>query len=90
MYIVTGAAGFIGSCLVKRLNDEGHSNIICVDRLGEDQRWKNLRGLKYYRYIHADDFIQTEILTDLFEEGVGAVYHMGACSSTTEKNIDFF
>jgi ADP-L-glycero-D-manno-heptose 6-epimerase len=89
MYIITGAAGFIGSYLVKKLNDEGHTDIICVDRMGEDDRWKNLQGLKYYRYIHADDFIQPEILTDIFDEGVDAVYHMGACSSTTEKNIDF-
>ena len=89
MFIITGAAGFIGSCLVKKLNDEGHTNIIVVDRLGEDERWMNLRGLKYYRYIHADDFIQPELMTDVFEEGVDAVYHMGACSSTTEKNIDF-
>ena len=89
MFIITGAAGFIGSCLVKKLNDEGHTNIIVVDRLGEDERWLNLRGLKYYRYIHADDFIQPELMTDVFEEGVDAVYHMGACSSTTEKNIDF-
>lgn len=89
MFVITGAAGFIGSCLIKKLNDEGHQNIIVVDRLGEDERWLNLRGLKYYRYVHADDFIQPELMTDIFEEGVEAVYHMGACSSTTEKNIDF-
>jgi len=89
MFVITGAAGAIGSCLVKKLNDEGHTNIIVVDRMGEDDRWKNLRGLKYYRYIHADDFIQPELMTDIFEEGIEAVYHMGACSATTEKNVDF-
>lgn len=89
MYIITGAAGFIGSALVKRFNDEGHTNIICVDRLGDDEKWLNLRGLKYYRYIHADDFIRSEILNDIFEEGVDAVYHMGACSDTTERDVYF-
>lgn len=89
MYIITGAAGFIGSCIVKALNDKGHDNIICVDRFREGDKWMNLRGLKYYRFIHADDFILPEFLDDLFERGVKALYHMGACSTTTERNVDY-
>lgn len=89
MIIVTGAAGFIGSCIVKKLNDEGEHNIICVDRWEQNQKWKNLRGLKYYEFVHADEFIEPEILNSIFDEGVTAVYHMGACSSTTETNVDF-
>lgn len=89
MIIVTGAAGFIGSCLVKKLNDNGIEDIICVDRLEEDDKWLNLRGLKYYEYVHADEFISPEVLNSFFDQGVKAVYHMGACSSTTERNVDF-
>lgn len=89
MYVITGAAGFIGSCIVKALNDKGIEDIICVDRFRDQNKWLNLRGLKYYRFIHADDFIQPEMLDDLFEHGVKAVYHMGACSTTTERDVDY-
>lgn len=89
MYIVTGAAGFIGSCIVKKLNDEGIEDIICVDRLESDDKWLNLRGLKYYEYVPADEFILPDVLNSYFDSGVYAVYHMGACSSTTERNVDF-
>lgn len=89
MIVITGAAGFIGSNIVKELNDKGITDIICVDRFREGNKWLNLRGLKYYRFVHTDDFIQPEILDEIFEEGVRAVYHMGACSSTTERNVDY-
>lgn len=88
MYIVTGAAGFIGSCIVKKLNDLGIENILVVDRLESDDKWLNLRGVKFQEYIHADEFIQPEILDSIFEEGVTQIFHMGAISATTEKNID--
>ncbi len=90
MYIVTGAAGFIGSCIVKKLNDEGIENILVVDRLESDQKWLNLRGVKFQEYIHADEFIQPDILNSVFDEGVTQIYHMGACSSTTETDVDYF
>ncbi len=90
MYIVTGAAGFIGSCIVKKLNDEGIENILVVDRLESDQRWLNLRGVKFQEFVHADEFIQPDILESVFEEGVTQIYHMGACSTTTETNVDYF
>ena len=90
MYIVTGAAGFIGSCIVKKLNDEGIENILVVDRLEQDSKWLNLRGVKFQEYIHADEFIQPDILNSVFDEGVTQIYHMGACSSTTETDVDYF
>ena len=90
MYIVTGAAGFIGSCIVKKLNDEGIENILVVDRLESDSKWLNLRGLSFQEFVHADEFIQPDILESIFEEGVTQIYHMGACSSTTETNVDYF
>lgn len=89
MIIVTGAAGFIGSCIVKKLNDEGIENIICVDRFREGAKWLNLRNLRLYEFVHADEFVEPDILNSIFDEGVSAVYHMGACSSTTEKRVDF-
>ncbi|MBT4792304.1 MAG: ADP-glyceromanno-heptose 6-epimerase [Halobacteriovoraceae bacterium] len=89
MYIVTGAAGFIGSCIVKKLNDQGIENILVVDRLESDQKWLNLRGVKFQEYVHADEFILPDILESVFEEGVTQIYHMGACSTTTETNVDY-
>lgn len=89
MYIVTGAAGFIGSVLVQRLNELGIENIICVDRLEQDQKWLNLRGLKFDQYVHADEFIQKEFLDFIFKHEIRGVYHMGACSATTETDVDY-
>lgn len=89
MIIVTGAAGFIGSCIVKKLNDMGRKDIIVVDRLEDDDKWLNLRGLYFEEYIHADDFIQMDMLNDIFnKDQIEAVYHMGAISSTTERDVD--
>src|SRR5690606_24735720 len=50
-YVITGAAGFIGSALAWRLNQLGHDNLILVDALGTDARWKNLVPLRYADYI---------------------------------------
>lgn len=89
MIIVTGAAGFIGSCIVKKLNDMGRKDIIVVDRLENDDKWLNLRGLYFEEYIHADDFIQMDMLDNIFaNDDIEAVYHMGAISSTTERDMD--
>lgn len=90
MYIVTGAAGFIGSCIVKKLNDEGIENIVVVDRLESDAKWLNLRGVKFQEFVHADEFLLPDILDSVFEEGVTQIYHMGACSTTTETDVDYF
>lgn len=89
MYIVTGGAGFIGSVLIKALNDKGIENILVVDRLEQDEKWLNLRGIKFQEYLHADEFIEADMLNQIFDEGVTQVYHMGACSDTTEQNVDF-
>ena len=86
MIIITGAAGFIGSALVWRLNQLGKNNIIIVDELGKDEKWKNLVGLDY------EDFINKDLFIEKLESGlnfkVDAIIHMGANSSTTEKDAD--
>ncbi|MFA6173667.1 MAG: ADP-glyceromanno-heptose 6-epimerase [Kiritimatiellales bacterium] len=86
-YIVTGGAGFIGSNVVKALNARGETDILVVDELGGDEKWKNLVGLQYEDYIDKDDLF--EYLEELTLDDVKAVYHLGACSATTETDADY-
>ncbi len=82
--LVTGAAGMIGSALVWALNRQGFSKIILTDRLGSDTRWRNLVPLEFIDYLDADqlwDHLDTPALNS-----VSQVFHLGACSSTTETN----
>ncbi|MBC7430168.1 MAG: ADP-glyceromanno-heptose 6-epimerase [Bacteriovorax sp.] len=87
MILITGGAGFIGSVLAKQLNVLGHTDLVIVDKLEEGSKWKNLRGIKYLEYIHADELFSGEY-DDLIAEA-DLVFHMGASSATTEKNMDF-
>ncbi len=87
MIVVTGGAGFIGSAIVWRLNTLGNDNIIIVDELGTTEKWKNLVGLKFQDFIHKDDFISA-IVDETIEFPIEAIIHMGANSSTTEKDAD--
>lgn len=83
--IVTGGAGFIGSAVVWRLNEMGRDNILIVDRMDETDKWKNLAPLKFADYIDADDF-----LDDIGDfKGAETIFHLGACSSTTERDADY-
>ena len=85
--IVTGAAGFIGRNTVAELNARGEDEIILVDELGKDEKWKSLIGLRYEEIISPEEFL------GLIEDGAFAdarsVIHLGACSATTEKDADF-
>ena len=83
MILVTGAAGFIGSVLVGRLNKLGREDIIVVDRLGRDEKWKNLRKLSFKEYVHADELLNERPL-----ERIECIFHLGAVSSTTEKDMN--
>ncbi len=87
MIAVTGGAGFIGSAIVWKLNEQGHDNIIIVDELGIEDKWKNLVGLKFQEFIHKDDFISM-VVDDTLNFPLEAIIHMGANSSTTEKDAD--
>jgi ADP-L-glycero-D-manno-heptose 6-epimerase len=88
MILVTGGAGFIGSAIVAELNARGIDDILVVDILGRDQRWKNLRNLRYADYLEADDFSDMVSDADL-DINLEAVIHMGACSDTTEADCSY-
>src|SRR5690606_4992216 len=86
MIVVTGGAGFIGSAIVWRLNTLGRNDIIIVDELGTDEKWKNLPSLSFNDFIHKNDFINLLETKKGFE--ISAIIHIGANSSTTEKDAD--
>ena len=91
MIVVTGAAGFIGSCLVAKLNELGHTNLILVDHYDndEDPKKKNLEGKKYLRYFDKAEYLKL-LRRDTFDYDVECIFHMGACSSTTVQDADYF
>ena len=86
--IVTGGAGFIGSAFVGKLNHEGEKKIVVVDAAGADREWKNLAGKSYLDYLEKGAFIRS-IEAGSFPTNVKAVFHIGACSSTTEQNAAY-
>ena len=86
MIIVTGGAGFIGSNIVKELNNRGHNEILIVDNLGSSDKYKNLIGLHFIDYQHKEKFFAN---LDNFSDDVEAVFHEGACSDTMEYNVNY-
>lgn len=86
--IVTGGAGFIGSCIVKVLNERGFHNIIIVDELGSTDKWKNLVHKKFDDYLHKDQLMDW-LNHPTHSEQIEAIIHMGACSSTVETDVDY-
>lgn len=85
MIVVTGGAGFIGSAMVWKLNAIGRKDILIVDELGTSEKWKNLVPLYYSDYLDKNDFLEL-IMQDDFDDDIQAIIHMGANSSTTEKD----
>jgi len=82
MIVVTGGAGFIGSNIVKGLNDAGEEDILVVDNLSNAEKHLNLNRLKIADYIDKDDYLHS---LQKFRQ-VSAIFHQGACSSTTEQD----
>ncbi len=84
MIIVTGAAGFIGSNLVRGLNSRGYDSILAVDDLTDGDKFVNLVGCSVADYMHKDEF-RTKVANGTLRN-VKAIFHQGACSDTTERN----
>ena len=87
MIVVTGAAGFIGSCIVRKLNDEGHWNLILVDEFSRADKNRNFKGKNFIARIHRNNFIEW---FERCQEDVEVVFHMGARTDTTEKDTAIF
>ncbi|MFI3158400.1 MAG: ADP-glyceromanno-heptose 6-epimerase [Methylococcaceae bacterium] len=83
MIVVTGGAGFIGSNLVRALNQRGERNILLVDHLANGRKMHNIADLDIADYMDKEEFIE-KIGVAHFFDGVRAVFHQGACSATTE------
>lgn len=87
--VVTGGAGLIGSAIIWALNLRGIDDILVVDRLDASEKWKNLVALRYRDYIDADDFENRILARASSFANVSTVFHLGACSSTTETDSAF-
>ncbi len=86
MYVVvTGAAGFIGSNLVKALNARGETDIIAVDNLAQADKFRNLVDCDIADYLDKEDFLARVVNGD-FDDDIAAVFHEGACSDTTASD----
>lgn len=84
-YVVTGAAGFIGSNIIKALNERGETNIIAVDNLKKADKFKNITDCEIADYMDKEDFID-KLKDGLFDGIIEAVLHEGACSDTMESD----
>lgn len=89
MKIITGGAGFIGSAICWRLNQLGFKDILIVDADVEGTKTNNLDRLRYSAFVEKDTFLANLEKGEYDKSNVDTLYHMGACSSTTETDMDF-
>lgn len=87
MIVVTGAAGFIGSCMVKRLNDAGYPDVLAVDDFGRPDKNRNLEGKQLWGQMNRLHFVRW---LERNHTDVDAVIHLGARTDTTEQNVQIF
>ncbi len=83
MYIVTGGAGFIGSNIVKGLNDAGETDILVVDNMQNSLKFNNLIDLQLADYMSKEDFLEA-VKNNKIRGNINAIFHQGACSDTME------
>ena len=87
MIVVTGAAGFIGSCMVKRLNDAGYTDVLAVYDFSRPDKNRNLEGKSLWGQMHRMNFVRW---LERNHTDVDAVIHLGARTDTTEQNVEIF
>lgn len=87
MIVVTGAAGFIGSCLVGKLNRENHEDLVLVDDFSNEEKNKNLDNKKYIKRVDRNEFFSW---FDQNHKDVSFVFHIGARTDTTEFDVNVF
>lgn len=85
MIIITGAAGFIGSCLVEKLNSEGYFDLVLVDDFSDDQQNKNFEGKRFSKQVERGEFVEWLKENHLH---VQFVFHLGARTDTTEFDYE--
>ncbi len=87
MIVVTGAAGFIGSCLISKLNKEGHTNLVLVDDFSREAQSANYINKQFLQKIERAEFLEW---FELNAKSVNFIYHIGARTDTTEFNVGLF
>ncbi len=88
-FLITGGAGLIGSQVVQDLNEQGISDIVICDHLGTSEKWKNLRRNSYLDYIEKSELRRYMDQNYTFFKDFSHIIHLGACSSTTEKDASY-
>lgn len=86
LIVITGASGFIGSGVVRFLNDKGFSNLIIVDELGKTEKWKNLVGKQFVDVLSKHQLFHW---LEGRESEIGGFIHLGACSDTMETDASY-
>ena len=88
LIIVTGSLGFIGAHFAEALNKKGYTNLLLVDHLNNTDKWRNFGHLEFTDYLDREAFIKL-VDSNTLTSQVEAVFHLGACSSTTETDSNF-
>lgn len=96
--LITGGLGFIGSAYLWYLNQQGNENIILVDHFRKNDKWLNVRSLRFYDMVHPNDIVayllggnqeESAKWSEPMAEKISTIIHLGACSATTETDMDF-
>ncbi|TGK91959.1 ADP-glyceromanno-heptose 6-epimerase [Leptospira brenneri] len=87
--LVTGGAGLIGSQIIEDLNHNGNTDILVVDHLGTTEKWKNLQRNFFQDYFEKDKFESLLDSNNSLLNEISEIYHLGACSATTEKDATY-